>query len=115
MTLSDDAIRSRLFDVLDNRLPVEDFQHWIVEHGTFNRTPLVVKLDHLFAGRALLTPGEFDDELHNLARTVEANLTANPSHERVVHTGAVANTLKLPPVRVGGNMTIRGRWQLADR
>lgn len=103
----DNEVRSRLYGVIEGANSVEDFEAWFVGRTWDERTPLIVRLDHLLAERSLLEDHVFAEELRAIATTIAY------TEVRLVATSAATDTLRPDTIHVGGNETIRGRLEVA--
>lgn len=109
MALFDDEVRSRVHEFLRGSASLRELEDWLVQHGSDNRTQLIVKLDHIFAERDLLNEADFCDELRAIVSTIEAGIA------RTIQSASAGNSVHTAHLQVGGNATIRGRLELADR
>lgn len=107
METLDNEVRGRLYGVLEGTSSVEDFEAWFVGRTWDERTPLIARVDHLLAERALLDGRVLAQELRALAVTIE------DTDVRFMTTSSTTETVRPHVIHVGGTETIRDRLELA--
>lgn len=106
MTSIDREVREHVYEVLQGG-SLEEFEEWFVGRTWDERSPLVARIDHLLAEKALLTETALRDELSAVVSTIRYS-----DSDTLVVTASTAVT-RSAERRLGGNQTITRRLEYA--